>query len=151
MVQSNKTTIDAYLASLSPSQRDAITEVRSAILTNLPPGFEEVMQYGMISYIIPFSRYPITYNKQPLAVVSLAAQKNYCSIYLLSVYANPETAKWFQAAYHDSGKKLDMGKSCIRFKQTSDLALDIIGQAIGKTSVEEFIELYEESRKQLKK
>lgn len=151
MVQSDKTTVDAYLASLTPSQQDIITKVRSVILTNLPPGFEEVMQYGMISYIIPFSRYPITYNKQPLAIVSLAAQKNYYSIYLLNVYSNPETTKWFHKTYLKSGKKLSMGKSCIRFKHTSDLALDVIGQAVAKTSVDEFIELYEESRKQLKK
>ena len=120
--------------------------VRRLILENLPMGFQEVMQYGMISYVIPLPRYPKTYNKQPLAYVSLAAQKNYSSLYLMGVYGDPEMENWFVRRYRESKKRLDMGKSCVRFRTLDDLPLDLVGEAIARTSVEDFIQLYENAR-----
>ena len=104
------------------------------------------MQYGMISYVIPLARYPKTYNKQPLAYLSLAAQKRHMSIYLMGVYCDAETESWFVQRYRDSGKRLDMGKSCVRFRTLEDLPLDLIGEAVSRTSVEDFIERYETAR-----
>jgi Domain of unknown function (DU1801) len=92
-------------------------------------------------------RYPKTYNNRPLGLAALASQKNYMSLYLMNIYADPETLNWFKDSYAKSGKKLDMGKSCIRFKRLEDLPLEIVGQAIASTSVEDFIALYESSRK----
>ena len=104
------------------------------------------MQYGMISYVIPLARYSKTYNKQPLAYISLAAQKNYMSIYLMGVYSDPESESWFVQRYRDSGKRLDMGKACVRFRTLNDLPLDLVGESVSRTSVEDFIERYETAR-----
>jgi hypothetical protein len=143
-------TVDEYLAELPPDRRAAIAAVRKVILGNLPKGYEETMQYGMISYVVPLKRYPVTYNKQPLGIAALASQKNYMSVYLMSVYGDKETERWFTEAFRASGKKLDMGKSCVRFKKLDDLPLDVIGQAIARAPVDEFIARYEESRRNTK-
>ena len=140
------TTVEEYLAEQSLERREALGEVRRVILDNLPVGYAEVMQYGMISYVIPLDRYPKTYNKQPLAYLSLAAQKRYLSIYLTGVYCDGETESWFVQRYRDSGKRLDMGKACVRFRTLDDLPLDLIGEAVSMTSVEDFIECYETAR-----
>ncbi|MBA3423667.1 MAG: DUF1801 domain-containing protein [Rubrobacter sp.] len=145
MVKSSASTPDAYLAELSPGRREAIAEVRKVILDSLPKGYEEAMQYGMISYHIPLERYPDTYNKRPFAV-ALASQKNYMSLYLLGVCYNPETEQWFKERFADSGKNLDMGKSCVRFRKLDDLPLEVIGEAISHVSPGELIERYEASR-----
>jgi hypothetical protein len=150
-VTSDAKTVKEYLDSLPDDRSDAIQAVRKVVLDNLSEGFEEVMQYGMISYVIPLSTYPVTYNKQALGLVSLGSQKNYMALYLMNVYGDPETEKWFKAKYKASGKRLDMGKSCVRFKSLDDLPLDLIGEAISRTSVDEFIKRYEESRNNLKK
>ena len=100
----------------------------------------------MVGYYIPLSRYPQTYNGQPLAVAGFASQKGYMSLYLMSVYATPELGRWFEKEYAKTGKKLDMGKSCVRFKSLDDLPLDLIGKVIAKTSVEEFIGIYEKAQ-----
>ncbi len=104
------------------------------------------MLFGMIGYVIPLERYPVTYNRQPLMYAALASQKNYMSLYLMNIYGNPDDQKWFVGAYKDSGKKLNMGKSCVRFKKLEDLPVELIGKAIARSSVDEFIELYEASR-----
>ncbi len=140
------TTVEEYLAEQSPERREALAEVRRVILENLPLGYAEVMQYRMISYVIPLARYPKTYNKQPLAYLSLAAQKRYMSIYLRGVYCDRETESWFVQQYRDSGKRLDMGKACVRFRTLDDLPLDLIGECVSMTSVEDFIECYETAR-----
>ena len=106
------------------------------------------MQFGMISYVIPLERYPVTYNKQPLMYASLASQKNYMSLYLMNIYGNPQAQQWFREEYQASGKRLDMGKSCVRFKKLEDLPVDLIGKAIARGSVCDFIKLYEASRSQ---
>jgi hypothetical protein len=145
MVTSKAATVPEYLAELPEDRRPPIEAVRAVILEHLPPGYEEVMQYGMISYVVPFSRYPNTYNKQPLAIASLANQKRYMALYLMGVYAD-DGESWFQQQWRATGKKLDMGKSCVRFKRLDDVALDVVGVAIARTSVDEFIEQYEHSR-----
>ncbi len=140
------TTVEEYLAEQSPEKREALAEVRRVILENLPEGYEEVMQYGMISYVIPLARYPKTYNKQPLAYLSLAAQKNYMSIYLMGCYSDTESESWFVQRYRATGKRLDMGKACVRFRTLDDLPLDLIGEAVSRTPVKDFIQLYETAR-----
>lgn len=150
MVKSTATTVDEYLQELPQDRQEAISTVRKAIQDNLPDGYKETMQYGMIGYVIPLERYPVTYNKQPLSYVALASQKNYMSVYLMNVYGKADVEDWFNKAYEASGKKLNMGKSCVRFKKLDDLPLDVIGKAVSLTSVDDYIAIYEDSRKNLK-
>ena len=147
MALSDASTVDEYLGELTPDRRKAIQAVRSVMLANLPRGYAETMLFGMISFVIPLEDYPVTYNKKPLVYAALASQKNYMSVYLNNVYGDRETEQWFADEYRASGKKLDMGKSCVRFKKTEDLPLALIGQAIAKTPVRDFIARYEASRK----
>jgi hypothetical protein len=147
MAQSNANTVEEYLAELPDDRRAAIKAVRKEILANLPAGFVEKFALGMIVYVIPLEKYPNTYNKQPLCLAAVASQKNYMTVYLMNVYGHKETEQWFRREYEKTGKKLDMGKSCVRFKRLDDLALDLIGQAIGKTTMANYIEYYEASRK----
>ena len=149
MARSEAATVDAYLAELPPDRRGALDAVRSVVLDNLPAGYEEIMQFGMIGYVVPLSTLPKTYNGQPLQYAALASQKNYMSLYLNTVYGNAQVAKSFVAAYEANGKKLDMGKSCVRFKRLDDLPLDLIGKTIAATSVAEYVRYYEESRRGL--
>ena len=146
MVWSSAQTVEEYLAELAPDRREAISTVRKVILDNLPTGYEEMMQFGMIGYVIPLERYPVTYNKQALQYAALASQKHYMSVYLMNVYGDPDSEQWFAEQYRASGKKLDMGKSCVRFKKLDDLPLDLIGRAIARTPVEAYIEFYEAAR-----
>lgn len=136
-----------YLAELSDDRRGAIASVRDVILENLPEGFEESMNWGMISYAVPLETYPDTYNGQPLSLAALASQKNYMSLYLMSVYATEGGAERFHEAYRATGKRLDMGKSCVRFRKLDDLPLDLIAQTIAAVDVDTFIETYEASRR----
>ncbi len=146
MVSSAARTVDDYVASLPPDRRSAIDAVRRVILANLPPGFDESMLWGMIAYSVPLSRYPDTYNGQPLCLGGLASQKGYMAVYLMGVYADTATRLWFETAYRRSGKKLDMGKSCVRFKKLEDLPLDVVGQAIARFGVDDFVGRYEAAR-----
>jgi hypothetical protein len=148
-MQSKATTVDKYLAELPPERRAAISAVRKVVLDALPAGYEEGMLYGMIGYYVPHSLYPAGYHcdpKQPAGFVCLASQKNYMSLYMGNVYGASELARWFQTAWAKTGKKLDMGKSCIRFKRVEDLALDVIGEAIKRTPVEACIAMHEAAR-----
>ena len=126
--------------------RAAISAVRQVVLENLPQGYEEMMQFGMIGYVIPLERYPFTYNGQALQFAPLASQKNYMSLYLMNVYSDEVVERWFVDRYKDSGKRLDMGKACVRFKSLQDLPIDLVGEAIALTPVDRFIERYEMSR-----
>ena len=146
MVKSDAATVEEYLAGLPDDRREAVAAVRQMVLDNLPDGYEECMQFGMIGYVVPLSRYPVTYNKQPLQLAALASQARYMAIYLNNVYGDPATLEWFTSAYAASGKRLDMGKSCVRFKRLDDLPLDLIGQTIARTSVDEFLAFYESAR-----
>ena len=146
MVMSAAKTVEEYLASLPGDRRAAISSVRDLVLRNLPAGYVEGMAFGMIYYSIPLSRYPDTYNGQALAYIGLAAQKNFNAIYLMGVYSDPARARAFKEGFARAGKKLDVGKSCVRFKSPEDLALDTIAESIAGLSVEGFITLYERSR-----
>ncbi len=143
MVRSNATNVTDYLEELDDERRSDILTVRKVIKKNLPKGYEEGMLYGMIGYYIPLERFPDTYNKQPLFIAAIASQKNYNSVYLHNVYGDPKVTRWFSERYAKSGKKLDMGQSCVRFKKANDLALDLIGEAISMTSPEEMIALHD--------
>ena len=142
MVKSKAATPEEYLAELSPERRESVSTVRDVILDNLPEGYEEGMQYGMISYYIPLARYPDTYNKQPLSVAALASHKNYISLYLHVCYA-PETERRFKERFAATGKKLDMGRGCVRFKKLDDLPLQVIAGAISSVSPEDLIGYHE--------
>jgi len=139
-------TADDYLNTLTEERRKVIGKVRDVILKNLPKGIEEGICYNMIGYFVPHSIYPTGYHvnpAMPLPFAALASQKNYMSLYLNSLYANDKSRKWFEDEYSKSGKKLDMGKTCIRFKKLDDLPLDLIAKAVAKTSTADFIEQYE--------
>ena len=144
-MRSDAATVEEYLAGLPDDRREPIAAVRAAILEHLPPGYEEQMQYGMISYVVPLDRYPETYNGEPLAIASLASQKRYMSLYLMGVYGD-EGQDWLRRRWAESGKKLDMGKSCVRFRRLDDLPLDVVGEAIARTPVEDLVAAYERSR-----
>ena len=147
MAQSKASTVDEYLAELPPERQKAIGAVRSVILDNLPEGYVEAMMFGMIGYGVSLEDYPVTYNKQPLMYAALASQKNYMTVYLMNVYGDTETEQWFTERYTASGKRLNRGKSCVRFKKTEDLPLELVGEAIARSPMTEFIKLYEASRR----
>ena len=116
--------------------------MRHVILDSLPKGYEERMQYGMIGYVVPHSLYPAGYHcdpSQPLTYAMLGSQKNHMALYLMTVYGDPATEQWFRKAYEAAGKKLDMGKSCVRFKKLEDVPLEVIGQVIGRTPIKNYI------------
>ncbi len=148
MVRSVATTAEAYLESLPEDQRAVVSAVRALILANLPAGYREAMNWGMLSYEIPLERYPHTYNGQPLGYVALAAQKRYYSLYLMGVYSTPDGEAGLRERFAQTGKKLDMGKSCVRFRKLEDLPLDVIAEVIASTPPEEWIARYEASRKE---
>jgi hypothetical protein len=147
MAQSKATTVEQYLAELPPERQAAIAAVRNLVRRHLPAGYEESMQFGMIAWSVPLSRYPKTYNAAPLMFAALASQKNHMSLYLMCVYAHAGDAERFAEKFRASGKPLDMGKSCIRFRKLDDLPLELIGETIAGTPVEDFIALYETARK----
>jgi hypothetical protein len=152
-MQSKATTVTQYLAELPDDRRSVIERVRAVILHHLDPVFEEGMQYGMIGYYVPHRVYPAGYHcdpRQPLPFICLASQKNYMSLYLGCVYG-PDREQPFREAWAKTGKKLDMGKSCVRFKQLDDLALDVIGEAIRRTPARAFIEYYKAATKNLRR
>ena len=146
-MRSSANTVQEYLDDLSPERLEALETVREVILANLPEGYEEAMNWGMITYQVPLSRYPDTYNKQPLMMAALASQKNHMAVYLTGVYADDDSREEFVTAYKDTGKRLDMGKSCVRFRKLDDLPVELIGDAIARFSVDEFIELNERARR----
>ncbi|HEU4497818.1 MAG TPA: DUF1801 domain-containing protein [Sphingomicrobium sp.] len=146
MVSSKATIVAEYLAELPPDRRAEIEKVRNALNAAMPDGYREIIGYGMIGWVIPLERYPDTYNKQPLAYAGLAAQKNYNSLYLNCVYASKDRTERLKAAFAEAGKKLDMGKSCIRFKKADELALDAIHEEVASTTPDQFIRIYEQAR-----
>ena len=146
MARSTATTVEEYLAGLPGDRRETVEAVRAVVRANLPDGYQETVQFGMIAYVVPLERYPKTYNRQALQYAALASQKNYVSLYLMNVYGDRETERWFMDGYRASGKRLDMGKSCVRFRSVDDLPLDLVGEAVARTPVDEYIALYEKAR-----
>lgn len=140
MVSTSTTTATDYLASLPQDRREVISAVRELILRNLPEGYQETINWGMLSYEVPLETYPDTYNKKPLSYVGLAAQKNYNSLYLMSVFQDPADYQELMEAFARMGVKPDMGKSCIRFKKLDRIPLEKIARLIAKTSVQDFVE-----------
>ena len=140
---SKANTVKQYLNELPNDRKKAISIVRETILKNLPNGYDEVMNWGMITYEVPLETYPNTYNGKPLMYAALASQKNHMAVYLMGCYMVPEIRNEFEKAYNKSGKRFDAGKSCIRFKKIDDLPLDLLGKTIASMDVNEFIELVE--------
>ena len=143
-MHSDATTVDDYLATLPEERREDLEAVRRVVLDNLPDGYVETMNWGMICYEIPLSVYPDTYNKRPLMYAALASQKRYMSLHLMSVYALPGAAEEFEREYRATGKRYDMGKSCVRFRRLDDLPLGLIGRTIAGVDPPSFIERFEE-------
>ncbi len=141
-----ETAISDYLAELPEDRREAIDAVRTVITAHLPDGVVESLSWGMISYEIPLATYSPTYNGKPLLYAALASQKNYMSLYLNCAYAAEPVRAEFERAYRESGKRMDLGKSCVRFRQLDDLPLEAVGEAIGAMTVSEFLAAYEDAR-----
>jgi hypothetical protein len=144
----NAKTVEDYLRALPDDRRAALNGVRQVILANLPAGYEECIQYGMIGYVVPHTIFPGGYHcdpKQPLPFACLGSKKNHMSLHLMSVYSDGELAKWFEKTWKASGKKLDMGKACVRFKKLDDLPLDVIGRLFAKVPVKKYIACIEKA------
>jgi uncharacterized protein YdhG (YjbR/CyaY superfamily) len=142
-------TVASYLAALPADRRAALTAVRKTINDNLPDGYEEGMQFGMIGWYVPLSTYPQGYGenkKVPLPLVALASQKSGMVLHFLCFYGHPTLSTWFASEYKKTGKKLDMGKGCVRFNKLDDLALDVVGRTIARVPVEEHIANYRAAR-----
>ncbi|MFQ5500679.1 MAG: DUF1801 domain-containing protein [Phycisphaerae bacterium] len=149
-MQSKAKTVDQYLAELPEDRRETLSAVRAVILKNLPKGYAEGMQYGAIGYYVPHSVYPPGYHcdpKQPLPFAGLASQKNYMTMSLMCVYGDPEHESWFRTAWTRTGKKLNMGKSCVRFRKLDDVALEVVGEAVRRVPAKKFIDFYETTLK----
>jgi len=144
-------TVEEYIANLPEDRREAVIKLREMVLKNLPEGFKEEMNYGMIGYVVPHSIYPSGYHctpELPLPFANIASQKNHIAFYHMGVYADPELYKWFTTEFPNHSKyKLDMGKSCIRFKKPDRITYELIGELMQKMNVEEWIELYEKNYK----
>ena len=139
-------TVEEYLAELPAERRPVVATVRDVVLRSLPPGYEEAMNFGVICYQVPLARYPNTYNDQPLCYAALAAQKNHYALYLMGGYGDDQQ-KSLRSEFERAGKKLDMGKSCVRFRRLDDLPLDVIGDFVASIPPERYIEKYEASRR----
>lgn len=150
-MQSKATTPKQYLDELPEDRKEPIEKLRQQILDNLPKGMEETMNYGMLGYVIPHAVYPSGYHcdpKLPLPFMNLASQKNFIAVYSMALYAKKDLYDWFVTQYAKRCKyKLDMGKSCIRFKRMHDIPFELIGELTGKISTEEWINLYESNTK----
>jgi uncharacterized protein YdhG (YjbR/CyaY superfamily) len=148
-MQSKATTPEQYLSELPEDRKEAMLKLRNAIKENLPQGFEEVISYGMLGYVVPHSIYPSGYHcdpKLPLPFINLASQKNFIALYHMGIYADKNLESWFVSEYPKHVKtKLDMGKSCIRFKKMEDIPFDFIGELAAKVSVEDWISNYEKA------
>ena len=148
-MQSKATTVEQYLAELPPDRRDAISAVRKMILKNLDKDYEEAINYGMIGYYVPHRIFPDGYHcdpKQPLGFLGLASQKHYMSLYMMCGYTEGGPDSWFRKEWAKTGKKLDMGKCCIRFRKLDDLAMDVVAEVIRKTPAKAYIEYYKAAR-----
>lgn len=138
-MRSEATTINEYIASLPEGRRATVAAVLDRVRASLPSGYEEAFAFGMISWQVPLSVYPDTYNKKPLMYAALGAQKNHIAVYLCNVYGSPELRARFEAGFKAAGKRLDMGGACVRFKELSDLPLDVIAEAVAATPMDVYV------------
>ena len=145
-MRSNASTVAQYLSELPADRRAAIEAVRQVILESLPAGYEEVMNWGMITYQVPLETYPDTYNGKPLMYAALSSQKNHMAVYMTGIYMDDQAREKFEEVYRATGKRYDVGKSCVRFRKLSDLPLALIGESIALLGVEEFVAQVKEAR-----
>jgi hypothetical protein len=148
-MQSKAATPEEYIESLPDEKKEAMVKLRSVIKKNLPKGFAEVMNYGMLGYVVPHSKFPAGYHcdpKQPLPFLSIAAQKNFVAVYHMGIYADQKILKWFTGEFPKHSKsKLDMGKSCIRFKKPDQIPFKLIGELASKMTPDDWIKVYEKA------
>ena len=149
-MHSDAVSVPAYLAELPADRREVVAEVLETVRRHLPPGYTETMAWGMITWSVPLERYPTTYNGEPLGYAALAAQKRHYALYLMGTFTNPGQEQAFRARWETTGRTLDMGKSCLRFKKVEDLDLDLVGEIIAATPVDDFLATYERQRAQAK-
>ena len=153
-MQSKATTPYAYMAEIPEDRQKAFTKLRSVIKKNLPKGFSETMGYGMMGWVVPHTKYPAGYHcnpEDPLPFIGIASQKHFIAVYHMGIYADPALLKWFTAAHAKvSPKKLDMGKSCIRYKKPDDIPFEVIGELASKMTPDEWIAIYEKVLKRKK-
>jgi len=146
-MQSKATTPEDYLSSLPDERKEVMLKLRKTILKNLPKGFKEEMSYGMLGYVVPHSIFPAGYHcdpKLPLPFMSIASQKNFVALYHMGMYADEKILNWFQTELPKHSKsKLDMGKSCVRFKKTQDIPFELIGELVSKMTPQKWIEVYQ--------
>ncbi len=146
-MHSDATTVDDYLEALPPERQEALRAVRETILAALPEGYDEVMRWGMITYEVPLEVEPDTYNGQPLMYAALASQKNHMAVYLTGIYTDDEAREAFEQRYRASGKRYDVGKSCVRFRSLEDLPLDVISDAVARHDVADFVDFVRTNRR----
>jgi hypothetical protein len=148
MVRSEATTPAQYLEELPEDRRELVETVRRTILDHLPEGYEETMTFGMLGYVVPLEVFPDTYNGEPVGTVALANQKQYVAVYLNGIYCDDAERRWFVDAWQATGRKLDMGKSCVRFKKLDDVALDVLGEAVARIPPDQVIAAHEQAHGQ---
>jgi hypothetical protein len=146
-MQSSAKTVDAYIGGLPQERRPVVRKVRALLKRRVPKGYRESMGYGVITYAIPLERFPDTYNGQPLCYAALASQKNYVALYLMCAYGSGVLRKKLEDGFKKAGKKLDMGKSCIRFRSLDELSLEVIGDVVAAVPPEKYLAMYRDSRK----
>ncbi len=142
---------DGALAGLPDDRRTTISAVRDAVNANLPEGYVETMTFGMIGWVTPLEDYPNTYNRQPSAIASLASQKNHIALYLMGLYSEGPELAWFEQQYVDRGMRLDMGRSCVRFKRLDEVPLDVVGEVIARIPPAVYLERYEAARRRTRR
>jgi hypothetical protein len=149
-MQSAAKTVDEYIESLPAERKEAMASLRKTILKNIPKGFQEAMGYGMMGYCVPHSKYPAGYHcdpKQPLPFLGIASQKHFIALYHMGLYSDPKLLKWFTGEFAKQSKlRLDMGKSCVRFKKTDQIPLKLIGELVSKITPDQWIATYEKNR-----
>jgi uncharacterized protein DUF1801 len=148
MVRSEATTPEQYLAELPPERRDLVETIRRTIIDHLPDGYEETVTFGMLGYVVPLEVFPDTYNGEPVGAVALANQQKYVAVYLMGIYGDDAERTWFVDAWKATGKKLDMGKSCVRFRKLDDVALDVLGEAVARVPPDQIIAAHDRAHGQ---
>jgi hypothetical protein len=146
MFDNNAKTVPEYLAGLTAEQRKVVAATRALVRKHLPKGYKEAMGFGAICWMVPLSKFAATYNKQPLCYASLAAQKNYVSLYLMMAYGDPKKYAWLKDQFKKAGKKMDMGKSCLHFKSLDDIPVDAVAKLIASHTADEWVAIYQKSR-----